>query len=142
VKQSPARGLALPGRKGQLRRQRKLHPEHDDLPADPGNARGARRQDRLQHLNDVYETVSLDYLYPNPSNLVLFEGNHDTPRIYSVVNEDYARYQMDLVFVMTMPRIPHFYSGDEILMTSATKERNDSSYREDFPGGWAGDKVN
>jgi glycosidase len=92
--------------------------------------------------DDVYQTVSLDYLYPNPSNLVLFEGNHDMPRIFSVVNEDYDRFKMDLVFVMTMPRIPHMYSGDEILMTSETKVRNDSSYREDFPGGWAGDRIN
>jgi neopullulanase len=92
--------------------------------------------------DDVYQTVSLDYLYPNPSNLVLFEGNHDMPRIFSVVDEDVARYKMDLVFVMTMPRIPHMYSGDEILMTSETKVRNDSSYREDFPGGWAGDRIN
>lgn len=92
--------------------------------------------------NDVYETLSLDYLYPDPSNLVLFEGNHDMARIYSVVGEDYARYQMDIAFVMTMPRIPHFYSGDEILMTSATRERDDNSYRHDWPGGWAGDKVN
>jgi glycosidase len=92
--------------------------------------------------NDVYETLSLDYLYPDPSRLVLFEGNHDMPRIYSAVNEDLDRYKMDLAFVMTMPRIPHFYSGDEILMTSQTKVRDDSSYRTDFPGGWAGDKVN
>jgi glycosidase len=90
----------------------------------------------------VYETLSLDYLYPNPSNLVLFEGNHDMARLYSVVGEDVDRWKMDLVFVMTMPRIPHFYSGDELLMTSATRERDDNSYRHDFPGGWAGDKVN
>jgi glycosidase len=91
---------------------------------------------------DVYETLSLDYLYPDPNNLVLFEGNHDLSRIYSAVGEDFGRYKMDLVFVMTMPRIPHFYTGDEILMTSTTGERDDSSYRQDFPGGWAGDKVN
>jgi neopullulanase len=91
---------------------------------------------------NVYETLSQDYLYPDPQRLVLFEGNHDMARIYSVVNEDYARYQMDIVFVMTMPRIPHFYTGDEILMKSETKFRDDNSYRHDFPGGWAGDKVN
>lgn len=91
---------------------------------------------------DVYETLSLDYLYPDPNQLVLFEGNHDLSRIYSVVGEDFGRYKMDLVFVMTMPRIPHFYTGDEILMTSTTGERDDSSYRQDFPGGWPGDKVN
>lgn len=92
--------------------------------------------------NGVYETLSLDYLYPDPKRLVLFEGNHDMARIYSVVNEDLDRYKMAIAFVMTMPRIPHFYSGDELLMTSDVKVRNDNSYRTDFPGGWAGDKVN
>jgi glycosidase len=90
----------------------------------------------------VYETLSLDYLYPEPNNLVLFEGNHDTARIYSVVGEDFDKYKMDIVFLMTMPRIPQFYSGDEILMTSTTRGRDDGSYRHDFPGGWAGDTVN
>lgn len=91
--------------------------------------------------NEVYETLSLDYLYPEPGNLVLFADNHDMSRIYSVVGEDLDKYKMDLVFIMTMPRIPQFYVGDEILMTSATKERNDISYRSDFPGGWAGDRI-
>jgi glycosidase len=92
--------------------------------------------------HDVYELLSLDYLYPNPGNLVLFDGNHDVARIFSVVGEDFDRYKMDLVFLMTMPRIPQFYTGDEILMTSTTRERDDASYRRDFPGGWPGDKVN
>jgi glycosidase len=90
---------------------------------------------------DVYETLSLDYLYPEPGNLVLFEANHDVSRIWSVVGEDFDRYRMMMVFLMTMPRIPQLYTGDEILMTSATGERDDASYRRDFPGGWAGDKV-
>jgi len=90
---------------------------------------------------DVYETLSLDYLYPEPHNLVLFMDNHDMSRIWSVVGEDFDRYRMAMVFMMTMPRIPQFYTGDEILMTSATKERNDVSYRSDFPGGWPGDRI-
>ena len=89
----------------------------------------------------VYETLSLDYLYPEPDKLVLFGGNHDMARMYSVVGEDFDRYRMNMVFLMTMPRIPQFYTGDEILMTSPTKGRDDASYRIDFPGGWAGDKV-
>jgi glycosidase len=90
---------------------------------------------------DVYETLSLDYLYPNPGQLVLFEGNHDLARMFSVVGEDYDLYKMNLAWLMTMPRIPQFYYGTEILMTSDTGKRNDASYRRDFPGGWAGDKV-
>ena len=91
--------------------------------------------------SDVYETLSQDYLYPNPGNLVLFEGNHDIARLYSVVGEDLDLYKMAIAWLMTMPRIPQFYYGTEVLMTSATKERNDASYRHDFPGGWQGDQV-
>ncbi|XYJ11415.1 glycoside hydrolase family 13 protein [Telluria sp. B2] len=93
-------------------------------------------------LNEVYETLSLDYLYPEPQNLVLFGGNHDMARMFSAAGEDFERWRMNLVFLMTMPRIPQFYTGDEILMTSTVKGRDDASYRRDFPGGWAGDKVN
>lgn len=91
--------------------------------------------------HEVYETLSLDYLYPEPGKLVLFEANHDVSRIWSVAGEDFDRYRMMMVFLMTMPRIPQLYTGDEILMTSATGERDDASYRRDFPGGWAGDRV-
>lgn len=91
---------------------------------------------------DVYETFSQDYLYPNPGNLVLFDGNHDLSRIYSVVGEDLGLYKIAIGWLMTMPRIPQFYNGGEILMTSETGSRNDASYRRDLPGGWAGDKVN
>ena len=90
---------------------------------------------------DVYETISQDYLYPNPGNLVLFEGNHDIARLFSVVGENIDLYKMNIAYVMTMPRIPQFYYGTEILMTSETRARNDASYRRDFPGGWSGDKV-
>jgi glycosidase len=98
--------------------------------------------DEANVFNDVYETLSLDYLYPDPSRLVLFDGNHDLARLFSVVGEDVDRWKMDLAFIMTMPRIPQFYVGDEILMTSTVGKRDDSSYRRDFPGGWAGDRVN
>ena len=91
--------------------------------------------------NEVYQTLALDYLYPEPEKLVLFGSNHDMARMYSAVGEDLDRYRMNLVFLMTMPRIPQFYTGDEILMTSTVKGRDDASYRRDFPGGWAGDRV-
>lgn len=98
--------------------------------------------DQEAGFNEAYETLSLDYLYPAPSNLVLFEGNHDVARLFSAVNADIDLYKMALVFTMTMPRIPQFYYGTEILMTSTAKGRDDASYRRDFPGGWAGDRVN
>jgi glycosidase len=98
-------------------------------------------KDAKAGFTDVYETLSLDYMYPDPGNLVLFEGNHDVARMFSVVGEDLDLYKMHLAWLMTMPRIPQLYYGTEVLMTSDTGERNDASYRRDFPGGWTGDPV-
>ncbi|WUR12257.1 glycoside hydrolase family 13 protein [[Empedobacter] haloabium] len=93
-------------------------------------------------LTDLYETLSLDYLYPDAGNLVLFEGNHDLPRTFSVLRQDVALWRMAMAYVLTAPRIPQLYYGSEILMTSTTEGRDDASYRRDFPGGWPGDSVN
>lgn len=98
--------------------------------------------DGAASLTDLYETLSLDYLYPNAGNLVLFEGNHDVPRTFSVLNEDVGLWRMAMAYVLTSPRIPQLYYGSEILMTSTTQGRDDASYRRDFPGGWPGDTVN
>lgn len=92
-------------------------------------------------LVDLYEALVNDRLYPDPANLVLFEGNHDVPRLFSVLNEDPALYRMALVYLLTMRRIPQLYYGTEILMTSP-KQRDDGAFRLDFPGGWPGDRVN
>lgn len=91
--------------------------------------------------NELYAALVNDQLYPEPMNMVLFEGNHDVPRLYSALNEDLALWKMALVYVATMPRVPQFYYGTELLMTSP-KTRDDAATRLDFPGGWPGDAVN
>lgn len=92
-------------------------------------------------LAGLYEALVNDNLYPDPMNLVLFEGNHDVPRVYSALDEDLDLYKMALAYVATMRGIPQFYYGTELLMTSP-KQRDDGAVRKDFPGGWAGDPVN
>lgn len=91
--------------------------------------------------SELYAALVNDQLYPEPQNMVLFEGNHDVPRLYSALHEDLALWKMALVYVATMPRTPQFYYGTELLMTSPTT-RDDTATRRDFPGGWAGDRVN
>ncbi|WGG51497.1 glycoside hydrolase family 13 protein [Rugamonas sp. DEMB1] len=92
-------------------------------------------------LTELYETLSQDHLYGDAGKLVLFEGNHDMARLFSVLHEDQQLYRMALAYVLTAPRIPQIYAGTEIQMSSTVKGRDDASYRRDFPGGWAGDKV-
>jgi glycosidase len=89
----------------------------------------------------LYEALGNDVIYPDPTNLVLFEGNHDTARIFSLLNEDLDLYRMAMIYLLTAPRIPQLYYGTEILKQSP-KQRDDGVVRSDFPGGWANDEVN
>lgn len=89
----------------------------------------------------LYETLANDFIYPDPFNLVIFPENHDTARIYSIVNEDVDLFKMAMVYMATMRGIPQFYYGSEVLMTSP-KERDDGAVRADMPGGWKGDSKN
>lgn len=91
-------------------------------------------------LRRLYETMADDRLYAAPSALVAFEGNHDMPRLWSVLGEDEAAYRLALLYLATIPRVPQFYYGSEVLMTSPV-ERDDAATRRDFPGGWPGDAV-
>ncbi|MCR4533896.1 glycoside hydrolase family 13 protein [Shewanella xiamenensis] len=90
----------------------------------------------------LYEMLANDVVYANPSQLVLFEGNHDTNRIYSLLKENLPLYQMALTYVLTAKRIPQLFYGTEVLMTSPTEGRHDGVVRSDFPGGFANSKVN
>lgn len=89
----------------------------------------------------MYEMLSNDLVYPDPFNLVIFEGNHDTPRLFSQLDEDLGLYKMALAYTLTMRGIPQLFYGTEVLMTSP-KQRDDGIVRSDFPGGWAGDITN
>ncbi|MEM9823895.1 MAG: cyclomaltodextrinase C-terminal domain-containing protein, partial [Bacteroidota bacterium] len=90
---------------------------------------------------ELYEMLAQDFLYPDPTNLVIFPDNHDMSRIFTQVNEDLALFKQALVFVLTTRGIPQIYYGTEVLMKNPGTEDH-GIIRSDFPGGWAGDKVN
>ena len=92
-------------------------------------------------LGKLYEAMVNDSQYPEPARMVLFEGNHDTNRIFSALGEDAALNRMAMVVIATTRRTPQLFYGSEILMTSPL-QREDGQVRADFPGGWAGDAVN
>lgn len=89
----------------------------------------------------LYEALVDDLQYPEPANLVLFAGNHDTNRAFSALGEDGALMRLALVYLATTARTPQLFYGDELLMVSPI-ERSDGIVRSDFPGGWAGDATN
>lgn len=88
-----------------------------------------------------YEMLANDFQYSDPNNLVIFEGNHDTARIFSLLDENYDLFKLAMVYTATMRGIPQFFYGTEVLMKSP-KQRDDGVVRSDFPGGWLNDKVN
>jgi glycosidase len=90
---------------------------------------------------NVYETLSLDALYADPYNIMIFPDNHDMSRIFTQVNEDYNLYRMALVLLATTRGIPQFFYGTEILMKNPGTDEH-TVIRSDFPGGWSDDKVN
>jgi neopullulanase len=89
-------------------------------------------------LQVLYEALGNDWVYPAPHDLVLFGGNHDVPRLYSLLGEDLARWKQAVTFLLTTRRIPQVFYGDEVLLTSPV-ERDDGRVRGDFPGGWPDD---
>lgn len=93
-------------------------------------------------LAKVYDYLSQDIVYANPMNLLVFLDNHDTSRFYKTRPTDgLNRYKQALAFLLTVRGIPQIYYGTEILM-AADKAEGDGGLRNDFPGGWPGDKVN
>lgn len=92
------------------------------------------------NLNKLYETVQGDWMYVDPTRNVPFLDNHDVSRFYSVIGEDYAKYKIGLAWLLTMRGTPQLYYGTEVLMKNFSNP--DGKVREDFPGGWAGDKKN
>lgn len=91
-------------------------------------------------LGRIYHTLAEDYLYKDPMKNVIFFDNHDLSRFLSVVNNDTSKLKMALGFLMTFRGTPCLYYGTEILMKNHSNP--DALVREDFPGGWAKDKVN
>lgn len=94
----------------------------------------------LAGVNKIYTTLSNDVLYKDPMNNCIFLDNHDMDRVFSVVGEDWKKLRMGMNWLLTLRGIPQIYYGTEVLMKNM-KVNTDATVREDFPGGWSGDKA-
>lgn len=86
----------------------------------------------------LWQKLTQDYLYANPSNLVIFTENHDTQRFSTIVGNDVKKYLLGFTYLLTTRGIPQIYYGSEIMM-GGDKGKGDGDIRRDMPGGWAGD---
>ncbi|GAC1419966.1 MAG: glycoside hydrolase family 13 protein [Flavisolibacter sp.] len=90
--------------------------------------------------NQLYQTLSNDFLYQQPLNNVIFLDNHDMTRFFSQVQEDTAKLKMGIGWLLTERGTPEMYYGTEILLKGISNP--DGLVRGDFPGGWKGDTEN
>jgi len=88
----------------------------------------------------LYTVIAQDFMYKDETRNTIFLDNHDMSRVLSVVGEDINKYKSAMAMLMTMRGVPQMYYGDEILMKNFSNP--DGLVREDFPGGWDGDKKN
>ncbi len=91
-------------------------------------------------LRRIQMTLAQDFIYSEPSNNVTFLDNHDLSRFYSVINKDYKKWQAGMGMLLTLRGIPCIYYGSEYLFEGYTNP--DDLVRQEFNGGWPGDKKN
>ncbi len=84
----------------------------------------------------LYDHLALDYLFPNPKNILTFLDNHDTDRYLLEEPTDLGKWKQALTFLLTTRGIPQIYYGTELLM-NGSKEGSDGFVRKDMPGGFA-----
>ena len=90
-------------------------------------------------ISPVYNIISKDHLYYNPGNLMIFADNHDTERLLYRLNGDINRFKLIVTLLLTTRGIPQIYYGTEIGLKGG---KGHGAIREDFPGGFPGDKRN
>ena len=103
-------------------------------------AKNEETDDWWKGWNRIYNSLCYDYLYTDPSSVMAFIENHDTDRFLGN-GKDSTALKQAYALLLTMKRIPQLYYGTEILM-NGTKAEADGNVRQDFPGGFPGDKVN
>ena len=92
-------------------------------------------------VDNIYSRFTLDYLFGNPFNIMIFTENHDTPRFNELIGRDITKFKLAYTLLLTTRGIPQLYYGSEIMM-GGNKDKGDGDICQDFPGGWPEDTIN
>jgi glycosidase len=93
-------------------------------------------------ISRLYEILSRDFNYPDPSHIVIFADSHDANRYLATQGQDVRKLKMAMAFILTTRGIPLVYYGTEVLLTTENDKNGDGYKRVDFPGGWVTDSIN
>ena len=91
-------------------------------------------------LTRLYSILAQDFVYPDPSGILVFADNHDVNRFLSTQGGDIGKLKMAMAFLLTTRGIPQIYYGTEALVTQG-EGHGDGMKRLDFPGGWTTDTI-
>ncbi len=86
-----------------------------------------------------YNNFAMDYLYPDPLNVMVFLDNHDTHRIAEALGHNPDKLKLALTHLLTTRGIPQIYYGTEVML-GGDKQAGDDDIRREIPGGWSGDE--
>jgi len=89
----------------------------------------------------LYDCLSHDFVYHDLSKMMIFPDNHDLTRIGDVVNGDTGKVKLAMALMATLRGIPQIFAGDEMMFLSSDLSQGHGGLRVDFPGGWAGDRM-
>ncbi|MBI9072879.1 MAG: cyclomaltodextrinase N-terminal domain-containing protein [Melioribacteraceae bacterium] len=84
-------------------------------------------------LYKIYSTITKDFLYADPDNLVTFIDNHDVTRMMYSADGDYDKVKIALSILLTTRGIPSIFYATEIGMVG---DLDHGYIRGDFPGGF------
>ena len=98
-------------------------------------------KDFSKGLPKLYESLSNDFIYPNPKNILVFGDNHDMNRLFTQLNKDIDLTKMAVAYLLTTRGIPQMLYGTEVLLDNTGKLENHGIIRSDFPGGWKEDSC-
>ncbi|MGE5499197.1 MAG: alpha-amylase family glycosyl hydrolase, partial [Syntrophothermus sp.] len=90
-------------------------------------------RDSAVNMRKIYDLISKDYLYSDPSRLVTFVDNHDISRIIYDLKGDFPRFKLAMTLLLTCRGIPQLYYGTELGIEGGPDH---GSIRADFPGGF------
>lgn len=90
-------------------------------------------------LYNIYETLSKDFIYPDPDKLFTFIDNHDLARAMLNAKGNVKKVRIALALLLTTRGIPQILYGTEIGMVGG---EDHGTLRSDFPGGFPRDSLN
>lgn len=84
-------------------------------------------------MHKIYRSLSLDFTYGNPYNILIFGDNHDTHRISETLKGDVAKMKMFITLLSTMRGTPQIYYGTEIMLKTSDGKLGHGEERLDMP---------